>query len=95
MGFLSLINFIEDTYKFKAADSELLEENFESVNAIVGFISKKLNKSVDMCGIAGIYNFTSPGKAIKEEELLKDAFRYLVSRTGRKRNVCRQKHRDW
>jgi acyl carrier protein len=43
MGFLSLINFIEDTYKFKAADSELLEENFESVNAIVSFISRKIN----------------------------------------------------
>ncbi len=43
MGFLSLINFIEDNFKFKAADSELLEENFESVNAIVGFISRKLN----------------------------------------------------
>ncbi len=43
MGFLSLINYIEDSFKFKAADSELLEENFESVNAIVNFISRKLN----------------------------------------------------
>lgn len=43
MGFLSLINFIEDTFKFKAADAELLEENFESVNAIVSFISRKVN----------------------------------------------------
>jgi acyl carrier protein len=43
MGFLSLINFIEDTYKFKAADAELLEENFESVNAIVSFIGRKVN----------------------------------------------------
>jgi acyl carrier protein len=43
MGFLSLINFIEDHFQIKAADSELLEENFESVNAIVNFISKKLN----------------------------------------------------
>jgi acyl carrier protein len=43
MGFLSLINYIEDNYKFKAADSELLEENFESVNAIVAFIGRKLN----------------------------------------------------
>ena len=43
MGFLSLINFIEDNYKFKAADSELLEENFESVNAIANFIRRKLN----------------------------------------------------
>jgi len=43
MGFLSLINFIEDHFKIKAADNELLEENFESVNAIVSFINRKLN----------------------------------------------------
>jgi acyl carrier protein len=43
MGFLSLINFIEENFKFKAADSELLEENFETVNAIVSFIGRKLN----------------------------------------------------
>jgi acyl carrier protein len=43
MGFLSLINFIEENFKIKAADSELLEENFETVNAIVNFISRKLN----------------------------------------------------
>lgn len=43
MGFLSLINFIEDNFKIKAADSELLEGNFESVNAIAGFIGRKLN----------------------------------------------------
>jgi acyl carrier protein len=43
MGFLSLINFIEDSFQIKAADSELLEENFESVNAIVKFIDRKLN----------------------------------------------------
>jgi acyl carrier protein len=43
MGFLSLINFIEESFNFKAADAELLEENFESVNAIASFISRKLN----------------------------------------------------
>jgi acyl carrier protein len=43
MGFLSLINFIEENFKIKAADSELLEGNFESVNAIADFISRKLN----------------------------------------------------
>lgn len=43
MGFLSLINFIEDNFNIKAQDSELLEENFESVNAIVNFINRKLN----------------------------------------------------
>ncbi|MEZ5083408.1 MAG: acyl carrier protein [Bacteroidales bacterium] len=43
MGFLSLINFIEEHFKIKAEDAELLEENFESINAIAGFIEKKLN----------------------------------------------------
>ncbi len=43
MGFLGLINFIEDNFNIKAEDSELLEENFESVNAIGNFIEKKLN----------------------------------------------------
>ncbi len=43
MGFLSLINFIEENFKIKAADSELLEGNFESVNAIADFIGRKLN----------------------------------------------------
>ncbi|NTW25155.1 MAG: acyl carrier protein [Lentimicrobium sp.] len=43
MGFLSLINFIEENFNIKAADSELLEGNFESVNAIANFIGRKLN----------------------------------------------------
>ncbi|MBN2175632.1 MAG: acyl carrier protein [Bacteroidales bacterium] len=43
MGFLSLINFIEDHFQIKAEDSELLEENFESVDAIANFIAKKQN----------------------------------------------------
>ena len=43
MGFLGLINFIEDDFNIKAEDAELLEENFETVNAIAGFIERKLN----------------------------------------------------
>jgi len=42
MGFISLINFIEETYAIKAQDSELLEDNFESIDAIAGFIERKL-----------------------------------------------------
>ena len=42
MGFLSLINFIEDEFHIKAEDNELLEENFESVAAIEKFIGQKL-----------------------------------------------------
>ena len=43
MGFILLINFIEETFAIKAKDSELLEDNFESINAIVSFIQRKLN----------------------------------------------------
>ena len=43
MGFVLLINFIEETFAIKAKDSELLEDNFESINAIAGFVSAKLN----------------------------------------------------
>lgn len=42
MGFLSLINFIEDNFSITAEDSELLEENFESITAISDYIEKKL-----------------------------------------------------
>ena len=43
MGFIMLINFIEETFAIKAKDSELLEDNFESINAIAGFVEQKLN----------------------------------------------------
>lgn len=43
MGFISLINFIEETFAIKAKDSELLEDNFESIDAIARFIESKRN----------------------------------------------------
>lgn len=43
MGFILLINFIEDTFGIKAKDSELLEDNFESINAMSNFVEQKLN----------------------------------------------------
>jgi acyl carrier protein len=43
MGFVSLINYIEETFAIKAKDSELLEDNFESIDAIARFIESKLN----------------------------------------------------
>lgn len=45
MGFMSLISFIEDTFSIKTADSELLETNFESIDAITNFVIHKLNKA--------------------------------------------------
>ena len=43
MGFVLLINFIEETFSIKAKDSELLEDNFESINAMANFVANKLN----------------------------------------------------
>ncbi|HET7115501.1 MAG TPA: acyl carrier protein [Hanamia sp.] len=43
MGFVMLINFIEETFAIKAKDSELLEDNFESINAMARFVESKLS----------------------------------------------------
>jgi acyl carrier protein len=43
MGFISLINYIEEAFAVKVKDSELLEENFESINAIASYIESKLS----------------------------------------------------
>ena len=41
MGFISLINFLEEEFSIRAEDAELLEENFESINAITSFVQRK------------------------------------------------------
>ena len=43
MGFIALIDYIESTYVIKANDADLIEDNFESIDAISSFISRKLN----------------------------------------------------
>ena len=43
MGFISLIEYIESTFAIKANDSDLIEDNFESIDAIARFIGRKLN----------------------------------------------------
>ena len=43
MGFISIIGFIEDNFSITTADNELLEANFESINAISNFVFRKLN----------------------------------------------------
>ncbi len=41
-GILELISHLEGTYRLKFADSELVAENFDSVNRIVSFMTPKL-----------------------------------------------------
>ncbi len=42
MGFILLITFLEETFGIKTTDSDLLEENFESIDAISDFVVRKL-----------------------------------------------------
>jgi acyl carrier protein len=41
MGFVMLIDFLEESFGVKTNDDDLVEENFESINAIVDFVTKK------------------------------------------------------
>ena len=41
MGFVVLITFLEEKFGIQAADEDLIEENFESINAITSYIVRK------------------------------------------------------
>jgi acyl carrier protein len=41
MGFIMLITFVEEEFEFKTSDADLIEENFESINAITSYILRK------------------------------------------------------
>ena len=41
MGFITLISFLEEEFKLKTDDADLIEENFESINAISDFVARK------------------------------------------------------
>ncbi|HQG76859.1 MAG TPA: acyl carrier protein [Bacteroidales bacterium] len=43
MGFVLLITFLEENFNIKTNDSDLVEENFESINSITNFILRKKN----------------------------------------------------
>jgi acyl carrier protein len=47
MGFISIIDFLEDSFSISASDNELLEANFESVNAIANFVLRKKQYAAD------------------------------------------------
>jgi acyl carrier protein len=41
MGFVVLITFLEENFGVKTTDADLIEENFESINAITDFVVRK------------------------------------------------------
>jgi acyl carrier protein len=43
MGFVVLITFLEEKFGIATTDEDLIEENFESINAITDFVVKKKN----------------------------------------------------
>ena len=45
MGFVMLIDFLEENCGIKTSDDDLIEENFESIDAISSFVTRKLNGS--------------------------------------------------
>ena len=46
MGFALLLDYLETTFKISPADSDLVETNFESIDAISDFILKKREVAV-------------------------------------------------
>lgn len=40
-GFLELVNFIEESFRVKVEDDEMVPENLESIDNIVAFIERK------------------------------------------------------
>ena len=40
-GVLELVNFIEETYKIKVEDEELVPENLDSIQNLIVYIQKK------------------------------------------------------
>jgi acyl carrier protein len=42
MGFILLIDFLEENFGIKASDADLIEENFESIKAITNYLHNKI-----------------------------------------------------
>ena len=40
-GVLELIMFIEETFRFKVADEEMIPDNLDSVDKIIGYVRRK------------------------------------------------------
>lgn len=42
MGFVRLVSFLENEFAIRISDEDLVETNFESVNAISNFVQKRV-----------------------------------------------------
>lgn len=43
MGFIRLITFLENEFKIKISDEDLVEKNFESIDSMSKFVESRLN----------------------------------------------------
>ncbi|HLN22170.1 MAG TPA: acyl carrier protein [Bacteroidales bacterium] len=43
MGFVRLVSFLENEFGIRISDTDLVERNFESINAISNFVKNRLN----------------------------------------------------
>lgn len=43
MGFVRLVSFLENEFGIRISDEDLVESNFESINAISNFVKNRLN----------------------------------------------------
>lgn len=43
MGFVRLVSFLENEFSIRISDEDLVEKNFESINAISSFVKNRLN----------------------------------------------------
>lgn len=43
MGFVRLVSFLENEFGIRISDEDLVERNFESINAISSFVKNRLN----------------------------------------------------
>lgn len=41
MGFVLLIDFLEENFTIKTNDNDLVEQNFESIKSIISYINRK------------------------------------------------------
>jgi acyl carrier protein len=41
-GFLELVTYLEDTFKFTVADDEMVPENLDSLSAIDAYVARKV-----------------------------------------------------
>jgi len=47
LGIFRLVSFLEDTFRVRISDDEIVPDNFQSINHIESFVAAKLAKKTD------------------------------------------------